>query len=73
VPVLAMVTFCGALEVEVTRTALGKVMVAGVTLRLGFVVEPLAPGWGMVLPVTRTERPWSRVRVVESVEVWGDW
>ena len=60
-PVLAMVTFCGMLEVAVTRMGLGKVMVAGVTLRFGFVVVPVAPGRGMVLPVMRTERSLSQM------------
>ena len=73
VPVLEMVTFCVVAERPATTTASGKLMVVGVTLRLGLVIEPLTPGWGMVLPVTRTVRPWSRERVVELEEVCGDW
>jgi len=56
-PVLETVTFCVVAEVPVTTTALGKLRVVGETLRLGLAMEPLMPGWGRVLPVTRTERP----------------
>jgi hypothetical protein len=55
-PVLEMVTFRG-LEVPVTTTVLGKLRVVGVTKRLGLAMAPLLPGWGRVLPVTRTLSP----------------
>jgi hypothetical protein len=45
-PMLPMVTVCVVLEVLVTRTALGKLMVAGVTVRLGFADWPMPVGWG---------------------------
>src|SRR6266700_3482791 len=57
VPVFDTVRFCVMAEVPVTTTALGKLRVVGETLRLGLAMEPLMPGWGRVLPVTRTERP----------------
>ena len=71
VPVLPMVTVCVVLEMLVTTTAVGKLMVAGVTVRLGLTDWPVPVGWGRVVPVTRTVRPWSRVRVVESAEGRG--
>ena len=37
---LPIVMVCVVLEVLVTRTALGKVMVAGVTVRLGLAISP---------------------------------
>jgi hypothetical protein len=37
---------CVVLEVLVTRTALGKLMVAGVTVRLGLADWPMPVGWG---------------------------
>ena len=43
-PVLPMVTVCGVLEVLVTRTGVGKLMVVGVTVRLGLTVWPMPVG-----------------------------
>jgi hypothetical protein len=51
-----MVTGCVVEEVLVTRTGLGKVMVAGVTLRLGFAAWPVPLERGRVEPVMRTVR-----------------
>ena len=65
-PVLARVTVWVVAERPVTGTASGKVMDAGVTVRDGLTALPLTLGWGRVWPVTRTVRPWSRVRVEES-------
>ena len=45
-PMLPMVTVWVVLEVLVTRTALGKLMVAGVTVRLGLADWPIPVGWG---------------------------
>ena len=73
-PMLAMVTVWVVLEVLVTTTALEKLMVEGVTVRLGFADWPMPVGCGLVVPVMRTVRPSSRVRVVESAEgTIGDW
>ena len=44
-PVLPMVTVWVVAEVLVTRTGLGKVMVVGVTVRLGLTDCPLPPSW----------------------------
>jgi hypothetical protein len=67
-PVLPMVTVWVLEEVVVTGTELGKVIVAGVRVRLGLADWPTPVGWGLVVPVMRTVRPSSRVRVVESAE-----
>ena len=61
-------------EVLVTRMGVEKVMVAGVTVRLGLGVWPVPVDWGLVVPVMRTVKFWSRVRVVVSAEgVRRDW
>ncbi len=73
-PVLPRVTVWVVLEVLVTRTGVGKMMVEGVTVRLGLADWPMAVGWGLVVPVMRTVRPSSRVRVVESADgAMADW
>ena len=66
VPVLVMVTVWVVAEAVVTTAALGKLMAAGVTVRLGFADCPVPVGWGSDLPVTRAVRDWSSVRVMES-------
>lgn len=56
-PVLPMVIGWVEAEVVVTRTGVGKVMVVGVTLRLGLTDWPLPVGCVCVVPVMRTVRP----------------
>jgi hypothetical protein len=74
VPMLPTVTGWVVDEVLVTRTGVGKVMVAGETVRLGLTDWPMPVGCGLVVPVMRTVRPWSSVRVVVSAEgAIGDW
>ena len=70
-PELPIVTVWVVVEVLVTTTALGKVIEVGVRVRLGLTDSPVLVGGGRVVPVMRTERPWSSVRVVESAE--GAW
>ena len=53
-PMLPMVTGWVVAEVLVTRTGVGKVMVAGVRVRLGLAVWPVPVDWGLVVPVMRT-------------------
>src|ERR1700733_10690587 len=67
-PMLPMVIVCVVVEVLVTKTGLAKEMVDGVRVRLGLTVWPMPVGCGLVAPVMRTVRFWSRVRVVESAE-----
>jgi len=55
-------------ERPVTTTGLAKVRVVGVTVRLGLAVEPVTVVGGRVVPVRRTVRPWSRMRVAASEE-----
>src|SRR5580704_10741424 len=55
-PLLPMVTGCVVVEVLVTRTGLGKVTVAGVTVRLGLTAWPVPVDKGLVEPVMRTVR-----------------
>jgi len=47
-PMLPMVTGWVVVEVLVTRTGVGKVMVAGVTVRLGLADWPMPVGWERV-------------------------
>ena len=77
-PMLPMVTGWVVAEVLVTRTGVEKVMVAGVTVRLGFAAWPVPVDNGLVEPVMRTVKPWAvpslSMRVMESAEVaMGDW
>jgi hypothetical protein len=73
-PMLPMVTGWVVAEVLVTRTGVEKVMVPGLTVRLGLADWPMPVGCGRVVPVMRTVKFWSRVRRVESAEgATGDW
>ena len=65
---LPMVTDWVDAELVATVTGVGKVMVAGATVRLGLTVCPVPVESGSVEPVMRTVRFWSSVRVVESAE-----
>lgn len=67
-PVLPMVTVCVVVEVLVTRTGVGNVMVAGVRLRLELTDWPTPMGWVWVVPVMSAVKFSSRVRVVESAD-----
>ena len=57
VPMLPMVTGWVVAEVPVTRTGVGKVMVEGLTVRLGLADWPTPVDWDLVVPVMRTVRP----------------
>jgi hypothetical protein len=56
-PMFPMVTDWVVAEVLVTRTGVVKLMVAGVTVRLGLGVWPVPVDCGLVVPVMRTVRP----------------
>ncbi len=56
-PLLPMVTVCVEAELLATRTGVGKVMAAGVMVRLGFTDWPVPVGSGRVEPVMTTVRP----------------
>ena len=53
-PMLPIVTGCVVVEVLLTRTGVGNVMVAGVMVRLGLTIWPMPVDCGLVLPVMRT-------------------
>ncbi len=57
VPVLPMVTDCVDAEVVATVTGVEKVMVVGVTVRLGLTDCPVPVERGSVEPVMRAVRP----------------
>src|SRR5882757_3171571 len=68
-PMLPLVMGCVVAEVLVTRTGVEKVMVAGVTVRLGFADWPMPVGCGLVEPVMRTLRAWFVPWAVPSLSV----
>ena len=56
-PMLPMAMGWVVAEVLVTRTGVGKVTVAGVTVRLGLAIWPVPVWRGLVVPVMRTAKP----------------
>src|ERR1700733_5515734 len=71
-PELPIVTVWGGVGGLGTARGWGKVIGGGVRVRLGLTDARVVVGGGRVVPVMRTERPWSSVRGVESAEgAWG--
>ena len=56
-PMLPIVMGWVVAELLVTRTGVGKVMVAGVTVRLGLAIWPVPVWRGLVVPVISTVKP----------------
>jgi hypothetical protein len=67
-PLFVTLTVCVALETPVTTTAFPNVTEPGEAARFDITVLPAADDGGMVVPVSKTSRPWSSESSEVSVE-----